>query len=105
MPQPDDRLSESGRISIANFLGMDASRNPVANEQYGVGVLMVNCGRQTRSPLHARLGLQPVTSSNGNEVMGGRLFALGALSTGGRMSLVARLSGGRLVAASDVELE
>ena len=104
MPRPDDRLSESSRVSIPNFLGMDASRNPTANEAYGVGVLMINCGRQQRSPLHARIGLQPITTSNGNETMSGKIFALGALATGGRLSLIARLSGGRLVAAKDVEL-
>lgn len=104
MPQPDDRLSSLQRVGVSNFLGMDASRNPTANIDYGVGVLMINCGRKIRSPLHPRLGLQPLTSSNGNETMGGKLFALGALSTGGRLCLVARLSGGRLVAARDIEM-
>lgn len=104
MPYPDDQYSELGRVGIPNFHGMDASRNPTVNEDYGVGVLMVNCGRQLRSPLHPRLGLRPLTSSNDNEFMSGQIFALGALASGGRLTLVARLSGGRLVAAKDVQL-
>jgi hypothetical protein len=104
MAQPDDQYSQYDRIPIQDFLGMDASRNPTANQDYGVGVLMINCGRKVRSPLQPRVGLRPVTSSNGNETMAGRLFALGALSSGGRLSLIARLSGGRLVAARDIEM-
>lgn len=105
MPRPDDRYSEGSNVSIPNFLGMDASRNPNANEGYGIGTLMVNCGRNIRSPLHPRLGLQPVTTSNDNEVMSGQIFALGALASGGRLTLIARISGGRLVAALDIALE
>ena len=105
MPLPDDRLSNLDRISIAAFNGMDASRSPSVNEEYSVAQLALNIGRQQRQPLHARLGLRPCTSENGNHTFGGQLFALGALAAGNRLSIVMRLSGGRLVAATGVTLE
>ena len=105
MPVPDDRLSNLDRVPIQSFVGMDASRSPAEGDQYNVGVLAINLGRRQRQPLHSRQGLQPVTASNGNQVMSGQLFAFGALAGGNRLSLVMRLSGGRLVAATDVQLE
>ena len=104
MPQPDDQLSVLDRVSITNFFGMDASRNPAANEGYGVGLLAINIGRNQRQPLHARLGLRPTKSENDNHVFSGTLYAMGALAGGNRLSIIVRLSGGRLVAATGVEL-
>ena len=104
MPLPDNPLSNLDRVSIVSFQGMDASRSPTSNEEYGIGQLAVNLGRNQRQPLHARNGLQPVTSANGNHVFAGQIFAMGALQQGNRMSMILRLSGGRLVAATNCQL-
>ena len=105
MPQPEDNLSGLDRVSLTAFVGMDASRNPASGDEYNLGVLAINLGRNQRQPLHARQGLQALTSDNDNHVFSGQIFALGALSQGNRLSLVARLSGGRLVAAKNVQID
>ena len=97
--------SSISNVSIGRFSGLDASRSPAEGVEYDIGVLAINLGRRQRQPLHARQGLQPLTSDNGNHVFSGQIFALGALAGGNRLTLVARLSGGRLVAATNVVLD
>ena len=97
--------SDAEPIRVSNFLGMDLSRNLTENREFDVGQLCVNQGRQLRSPLHPRFGLAPVTSDNGNHDMAGVCYAMGSLATNGRLSLIMRLSGGRMVAATNVSLE
>lgn len=100
---PYQEQSDLDRIGIQNFWGMDSQRDPARNEDYGVGVLSVNQGRRLRRPLEARPGLQPQKSSNSNHTLGGRLFAMTGLPQGGRLVLITRLDGGRLIAVKDVE--
>ena len=99
---PNELLSQIDRVSITSFNGMDASRSPVVNQEYNIGQLAVNIGRRQRQPFQARLCLRPVTSENGNHLLSGHLFAMGVLSGGTRLSIIARLSGARLVAATGV---
>ena len=104
MPLPDDRKSQGGSILISSFSGLDAARALVSNDTFSVGQTATNIGRKTRQPLQPRLGLRPVTSENGNHVFSGECFAMGAIASGNRLSLVMRVSGGRMLAATDVEL-
>lgn len=104
MPQPNDEKSSSSRVSIFAFNGLDAARSKTANEEYSLAQKCVNLGRKRRQPLQPRLGLRPCTSSNDNERMGGECYAVGALARGNSLDIIVRLSGGRLVAVTDVEI-
>lgn len=97
-------MAEVGRVTASQFWGYDSDRDVDSNEDYGVGQLAVNGGRRQRQPLHPRVGLRPVTSSNGQTDISGKVFAMGALSQAGRLNLIYRVSGGRLLAARDVTL-
>ena len=105
MPPPNDQASSIDSVRIPQFFGMDASRSPSVNEEYSIGQLAVNIGRTSRQPLHSRLGLRPCTSDNGNHDLAGDVFSMGALVGGNRLALIMRVSGGRVVAASNVTLE
>ena len=104
MPLPDDVTSSADRVSVIAFNGLNASRSVVENAEYNVGISAVNIGRKIRQPLHPRLGLRPVTSSNDNHVFSGACLSMGALAAGTAIHILVRLSGGRMIAARNVEL-
>ncbi len=96
--------SDLGQVQNTNFWGLDAQRDPAEGNEYGVGVMSINQGRNLRRPLEVRVGLTPQTSSNGNHLLGGRLFALGAMPQGERLVLLARMDQGRVISIQDVEV-
>ena len=88
-------------VYIDSFNGVDAYRDVDDNQGYDEGVLAENLGRQHRRPLEPRVGLRPVTADANAEVAG-PVFAMGCMPQGGRLNIVMRLNGGRLVAAQGV---
>jgi hypothetical protein len=84
---------------------MDTSRDVTDNIDFGVGVIAENLGRSRRRPLEARVGLRPVTSANGNHEIGSPVPAIGALLQGHRLTIVMRVTGRFLIAATDVKRE
>lgn len=96
-------ISQINTVEIRNFWGMNSQRDPAAGEDYGLGALSVNQGRFLRRPLEPRVGLKPLKSSNDNHELAGTVFSMVAMPHASTLSIVMRLSGGRLVAARDVE--
>lgn len=74
------------RVSIPNFWGMDARRNPDSNESYGVGAYCANLGRDLRAPLHPRRTLRPLTSDDGGHVQYRAVSVMIVMGVGGRMA-------------------
>ena len=86
MPErPRDQLD---RVYIPNFWGMDVRRNPDSNVEYGIGELAVNIGRDQRSPLHPRRGLQRVMAEGGEAKVSAPVAALVVIGGGGSASAV-----------------
>ena len=88
---------------IANFYGMDASRNTTFNVGYGIGVLAINNGRELKSPLEARFGLRPTTSSNNASEFGGLLHSFAMFAQGTRIHALYRVDGGKVLTAKNVK--
>jgi hypothetical protein len=94
--------SQTNPVYIPNFRGMDARRSPIENQEYAIGTLAINQGRDIRGPLHSRRGLKRLVSANGNHFINRRCYSIGALPQGHQLHLLVRASGGLLVAVKGV---
>lgn len=91
-------------LHTKNFYGMDSTRTPVDSQEYGVGQLAVNFGRELRNPLHPRRGLRPVSNPS-NTTIAGPVLGMGIMLQGERSHLIARLSNGNIVIAKEISVK